>query len=498
MAHKPFTSTASEALRCFSPLSLIVCLTATVAMAAPPPWVGAVSAGGSGYTLARSIKVAPNSDYYVTGQFSSSAKFSGTTVVSRGGSDIFLAKYTASGQLLWIVTAGGPGDDVGWGLDLDGDGNVYLTGWFTSSGTFESTDKATKTVSGVGDTIFIARYSPSGNLAWVQTGTVTDSSVFNFGYGIAVDSAAHTVYITALSQGNTTFSSENGTTDTVPGIGFWHMVVAKYDADGNFQWAETDEGSPNSVPYGIAVDGKGNAYVTGWLEDETTFSSADGNDITVTGFSPAQSTPDYPDDAFLAKYDQNGNVVWVNHIGGYKAIANAVAVSPGGEVTLVGYIGNIDSPGEAATIVTSQPPRKNYILNDRYITDPYNPDVLIVTYTAAGVLERALRIGNSCDEDANGVAYDSKGDLYVAGVARQSPTMRANLFLRKYHGGNLEWQQTAGSSALWLSEGTPPAVSVGTSGTIYVAGGFQHWARFGTSTLTGHGSSDIFVVQLAQ
>lgn len=476
-------------------LSLALLFT-SAGIASTPPWAGAVSAGGYGYTLARAIKVAPNNDHYVTGEFSSSANFSGTTVNSRGGADIFLAKYTASGNLAWIVTAGGPGDDVGWGLDLDSDGNVYLTGWFTNRGTFDSADKATKTVSGVGNTIFLARYSSWGNLAWVQTGTVTDSSVFNFGYGVAVNSAADTVYITALSQGNTTFSSENGTMDTVLGVGTWHMVVAKYDTGGNFKWAQTNEGSPNSVPYGIAADGNGNAYVTGWLEDQTTFTSADGKDISVTGFSPAQTTADYPDDAFLVKYDANGNALWINHIGGYKAIGNAVAVSPSGEVTLVGYIGNLNDTGEATTIVTSQPPRKNYFLEDAYLTDPYNPDVLIVTYTSAGVLERAVRIGHGGDEDANGVAYDNIGNLYVVGIARQSPIIRANLFIRKYHDGNLEWQQKAESSALWISEGTPPAVSVGETGTIYVAGGFQHWARFGPSTLAGHGSADMFVAEL--
>jgi len=511
MTHRRFTfrpgadiSGTIGALKCLG-LVLLAFISPTVAMAWAPPWVGAISAGGNGYTLARAIKVAPDNNYYVTGQFSSSADFSGTALSSRGGADIFLAKYTASAKLLWIVTAGGPGDDVGWGLDLDLDGNVYLTGWFTNTATFDSADKATKTVSGVGNTIFLARYSPSGNLAWVQTGTVTDSSVDNFGYGIAVDPSADTVYITALSQGDTTFSSENGSMDTVSGGWAWHMVVAKYDTDGNFKWAQTNGASPNSVPYGIAVDVWGNAYITGWLEDETTFSSADGNDITVTGFSPAQSTGDYPDDAFLAKYDQDGDALWVNHIGGYKAIGNAVAVSPSGEVSLVGYIGNIDYSGEAATIVSSQPPRKNYILNDYFLTYPYNPDVLIVTYTAAGVLERALRIGHEGSEDAKAVTYDDNGDLYVAGISRlyvvgvpgQTPTDRPNLFVRKYHGGNLEWEQKAGSSALWISEGTAPAVSVGNSGQIYVAGGFQHWARFGTSTLSGNGSSNMFVAELA-
>jgi hypothetical protein len=480
---------------------LLTWLWPTLAMASTPAWTGAISAGGIGYTTARAIKAAPAGGYYVTGQFDSTAYFSGTALVSRGAADIFLAKYDAAGKLVWIVSAGGPSDDVGSGLDLDGDGNVYVTGWFSDTGTFHSTDHTSKTVNGTGFTIYVARYSPDGNLAWVQTGTIPYRGYYNFGYGLAVDPAANTVYIAALSQTDTTFSSENGTSSTVPGVWTWHMVVAQYGTDGNFRWAQTNEALPNSVPAGIAVNSTGDAYVTGWLEGQTTFSSANGKDITITGFSPAQTNTDYPDDAFLAKYDKNGNVKWVNHIGGYKGIGNAVAVSPSGDVAVVGFIGNIDfgSPGEARTIVTSQPPRGNYILNDYFLTNPYNPDVLLVTYTADGVLNFAYRIGHDGDEDAKGVTYDGNGDLYVVGVARQSPTIRANLFVRKYHGANLEWQQKAGSSALWdYVQTSSVAVSVDDhSGQIYVAGGYQHWARFGPSTLFGGGSANMFVALLA-
>ena len=163
-------SSTNRALNRLAMALLLTCVWPMLAVASTPPWVGAMSAGGLGSTLARAIKAAPDGGYYVTGQFDSTAYFSGTALVSRGGSDIFLARYASSGKLLWIVPAGGPGDDVGSGLDLDRDGNVYLTGWFSDTGKFDSTNKTSRTVSGTGYTIFLARYSPDGNLAWVQTG----------------------------------------------------------------------------------------------------------------------------------------------------------------------------------------------------------------------------------------------------------------------------------------------------------------------------------------
>ena len=167
-------------------------------------------------------------------------------------------------------------------------------------------------------------------------------------YGEAVNPAAGTVYIAGVTQ-SIPFSSGDGTNHVISGNGAWTMFLAKYDANGNFQWAELNAASPNSVGLAVAVDAQDNAYTVGWLENTTTFFSADGHNITITGFSPGQSDGNYPDDIYLAKYDANGNVKWVNHIGGYKAIPAAVTVGPSGEISLAGFVGNINYgwPGEA-------------------------------------------------------------------------------------------------------------------------------------------------------
>ena len=478
----------------------LFCLITTAVHAEPPSWIRASSFGGSGNDFAWAIKVGPDDHQYVTGQFSSTAQFARTALVSAGGTDIFLAKYGRSGELLWAVRAGGPDDDSGQALAFDRAGNVYLTGWFTNSATFGSTNGATKTVTGMAvATIFLAKYRPSGALVWVQTG---DSPfALNNGYGVAVDAAAGTVYVTGRASGDATFSSANGTASTVPGVGFWHMFLAKYDTSGNFQWGQTNQASPNSFSNSVAVDTKHNAYVTGWLEDTTTFSSNDGNAITVTGFSPAHTSDDFPGDGFLAKYDRDGNVKWVNHVGGYKGMGSAVAVSPTDEVSIVGFIGNINfgSPREAETIATSQPPGADLNLGGGDFTNPYNQDVLIATYDAAGVLQRALRRGGSGDEVATGTAYDRKGNLYVTELVLETNN-QPNLFVRKYSGGKLLWKKEAVNAGIWTPNNTTisPAVSVDHAGRVFVTGGYQGTASFGGIKLHSVGSSDIFVAKLAR
>jgi len=469
--------------------------------------VRATSSQGSGNScvpaqcddLSYAIKVGPDNQQYVAGRFSGTAQFAGTTLVSAGGLDVFLAKYGHSGELLWIVQAGGTGDDNALGMDLDRNGNIYVTGGFTDAATFGSTHGASKTVTGVGSTIFLAKYRPSGSLVWVQTGVMEFSGVNN-GFGVAVDPAGRTVYITAVSEGDVTFSSENGAANSVPGVGLWHMVLAKYDTSGNFQWGQTNEASPNSIPYGVGVDAKDNAYVTGWLEDTTTFTSNDGNNITVTGFSPAQTTGDFPDDAFLVKYDRNGNAKWVNHIGGYVARTGAVAISSNGEVSIAGLVGNIDfgSSGEAETIATSEPPGTSINLGGGDFTNPYHTDAFVATYDTAGVLRRALRKGNSDQEAATGITYDRKGNLYVTGVF-QGTDHPQNLFVLKFSGKKLLWTKVAENAGVFIFDNTviSPAVSVGPDGRVFVTGTYQSTATFGRITLHGTGAADMFVAELA-
>jgi hypothetical protein len=488
-------------------VAVLTCLTTIAVSAEAPHWIRAITSTGSGNgcdqnqcdDVAYAVKVGADNEVYVTGRFSGTIQFAGTTLVSTGGLDFFLAKYSRSGKLLWIVQAGGTYDDYGLDLALDGAGNIYAVGGFTGTVTFGSTDAEPKSVTGNGSTIFLAKYSPSGALVWVQTGMQSVGGVNN-AFAVAVNPASGTVYLTSVSQGDITFSSADGASNTVFGVWTWHMVLAKYDTTGNFHWGQTNSADPNSIPYGVAVDTKDNAYVVGWLENITTFSSQDGNSITVYGFSPGQSTFDYPDDAFLVKYDSQGNAKWANHIGGYKCVASGLAVSPRGEVSIVGFVGNINSgpSSEAVTIATSQPPGAEISLGGGDITDPFNKDVFVATYNDDGVLLRALRKGTSRDEVATSAAYDRKGHLYVTGVF-QGNTAPQNVFVMKFAGRKLLWTKVATNAGVWVGNNTviSPAISVGKKGRIFVTGAYQGTASFGRITLHGTGAADIFLAELA-
>lgn len=94
-----------------------------------PKWTRAVNLGGDGPDISSAVQIDTRGDQYVTGGFCSTARFGNKTFASAGGSDIFLAKFGPSGELLWLLQAGGPGDDVGERYRL-GSRAEYLSGWF--------------------------------------------------------------------------------------------------------------------------------------------------------------------------------------------------------------------------------------------------------------------------------------------------------------------------------------------------------------------------------
>jgi hypothetical protein len=295
------------------------------------------------------------------------------------------------------------------------------------------------------------------------------------------------------------------------------MVLAKYDTAGNFQWGVTNAASPNTVGHKVAVDADNNAYVTGWMEGQTVFYSNDGNDQTVNGFSgPVQTYPDYPGDAYVVKYDENGNLQWVNHVGGYKAIGTDIATSRNGRVSITGIVGNIgDSASQSATIVTSQPGGNSINLGGGQITQPFNRDVFFATYDEDGVLLEAQRFGGPQDDGGSGIAYDRHGNLILAGIfqgtiAIEGSTLTGrdpyNLFVAKFSRTEMSCVAGVADHGLdWVAEAdgpfsgdfeNNPRIGLTKQGGVMVAGSYPATAQFGSIALSSTGAPDGFVAFL--
>ena len=77
-----------------------------------------------------------NGNTYVTGWFTGNMTMGSTSLTVQGNNDIYLAKLDSTGAPIWAVSAGGTGDDRAYGLAIDANGDLYLTGLYSGTATF--------------------------------------------------------------------------------------------------------------------------------------------------------------------------------------------------------------------------------------------------------------------------------------------------------------------------------------------------------------------------
>src|SRR5207247_10065848 len=92
---------------------------------------------------------------YVTGRFTGTATFGTTNLTSSGVHEMFLAKYDSAGNFLWARKAGGASTDYAFAVTSDGAGNAYLAGVFSGTATFGNITLTSTGTNGLKD-IFIA------------------------------------------------------------------------------------------------------------------------------------------------------------------------------------------------------------------------------------------------------------------------------------------------------------------------------------------------------
>jgi len=222
--------------------------------------------GGSGSDRGYDIAVDGDGNTYVIGSTHSSdfPTTTGAFDTSYGGgsSDIFVTKVDASGTapLVYATFMGGNGEDYSEGIAIDGDGNVYVTG-YTYSSDFPTTTGAVDTVS-TWCCAFVTKVNASGTAPLIYS-TFLDGSSDDYGEGIAVDGSGN-AYVTGY-----TYSSDFPTTTGAFNISqssYGDVFVTKVNASGTAPliYSTFLGGNGTDKGHSIAVDSSGNAYVIGY------------------------------------------------------------------------------------------------------------------------------------------------------------------------------------------------------------------------------------------
>ncbi len=230
--------------------------------------------GAAGNDAGMAVSTDGSGNVIIVGSFEGAVDFGGGALTSAGMRDIFVAKYSATGQHIWSKRFGSTGDDVGYGLAVDSAGDVFLSGKFQGSVSFGGT----ALTSAGGDDIFLVKLAgATGNHSWSKSfgSTSGDASL-----GLAVDTS-RSVVMTGYFTGSVNFG---GGALSSSGL---DVFVAKYAGDGTYTWSRRYGGFDTQIANAVAVAGTGDVSVTGYFST--------GIDL---GAGPMASSGSY--DVFLA------------------------------------------------------------------------------------------------------------------------------------------------------------------------------------------------------
>lgn len=271
--------------------------------------------GGPEEDIAFGVVADDEGNVYVTGFTEGRAQFEGQITPGAAGDDMFLAKYSPEGKLVWVRKLGGLGTDQGRSIAIDKGGYIYVTGWFQGIVFFENT----RLTSLGGTDVFIAKYDRDGKLFWAQSaGGKGDDR----GYGITVDQT-DAIYVTGSVSGAAAFGKQG----RMVSYGGRDMFLAKLDSQGALLWAVHGGSKLDDEGLSIAPSPEGGAIVTGICKARASFGQFERSVLN-------NSTADK--NIFVADYRPDARTRWLHTLGGTGVdAAHGVATTVDGKI----YVG---------------------------------------------------------------------------------------------------------------------------------------------------------------
>jgi hypothetical protein len=352
--------------------------------------------GGSEGEHGESIAVDESGNAYVAGRTASSdfpaASGPGYDTSHNGSVDAFVVKLDPSGTGLDYATfLGGRGNEYQEGLAVDGSGNAYVTGK-TSSSDFPATPGAYDTSLGGLDDAFIVKLSASGtSLAYA---TFLGGSYYEHGGGIVVDRSGN-AYVTGRTY-SFNFPAASGPGYDTSHNGDYDAFVVKLNPAGtSLAYATFLGGSDTDGGDGIAVDGSGNAYVTGGTRS---------SDFPAAGGPGYDTTHNGVSDAFVVKLNASGTALdYATFLGGSDTDGgDGIAVDGSGNAYVTGQTDSSNFPAAGGP---------GYDTTHNGV-----PDAFVVKLNASGTdLDYATFLGGSEIDRGDSIAVDGSGNAYVTG-----------------------------------------------------------------------------------
>jgi len=471
----------------------------TTSLTTPDGFVTQVNSAGTGLTAStylagnasdtpRGIFVVPSgagAGIYVTGDTMSTDFPSPAPPrldAALGGSrDAFVVKLplTLAGAD-WASYLGGTqslGDDWGYDVAIDpSQANTLFVVGYTNTLDFPTTAGLDTTLGGSQD-VFVTKVSTSGTTPSIVWSTYLGGVGMDNAYGCAADSTGRPYVVgytsssdfPLLSAADSTFSSSEA-------------FVTRLTTTGTLSYSTFLGGSSSDYGRAIAVDGTGNAYVTGY-----TYSS---DFPTNSAFDSTLSTSP---DAFVAKLSSSGSLSYSSYVGGdnYDQ-GNGIACDSAGNVVVVGYTQSTDFAGSSGP---------DFTLGGTV-------DAFAVRVDSGGSRIWRRYLGGTNSEYGQAAAANASGSaVYVVGYTYSTdfPTLlpydgtlttSPDAFVTKLDPatGNLVWSTYLGGSSIDYAY----AVEADAAGNAYVTG-YTYSSDFPTKNpfdSTWNGSADVYVTKI--
>ena len=193
-----------------------------------------VTWGGSESDIANKVEKGSDGNIYVIGH-------SDSLDPSPGESDVFLLKYSSSGDFEWERDWGTSYSQRGIGLALDSNDNIYITGY--TFGHPSSSGKA-----------YLLKYDSSGTYQWERIWGV-NGEYGNYFYRIIIDDKDD-LYISGCTK---TYGIHDN----------YDALLLNYDTSGNQNWYKVWIGNGFDVTPGICMDSQSNIYIVGYSDTDS-------------------------------------------------------------------------------------------------------------------------------------------------------------------------------------------------------------------------------------
>ncbi|HEX3150883.1 MAG TPA: hypothetical protein VHR66_22585 [Gemmataceae bacterium] len=453
----------------------------------------------TGLPASANLRVAadPIGNTYVTGTFTGTLDLDPTTtgianVISKGGTDVFVAKYSVTGALVWAKSLGGTANETVADIGYDAAGNVYIGGTFQGAVDFNPNPNVTATITAAdGGSGYVWKLDYYGNLFMART--IDGTSAIS---ALAVDTGGN-ITTTGTFKGTTDFDpSDAGTTNLTTINDNGAAFAWKLWSNGAFAWAKKFETTGTIETPNVAVDGAANTYIAGRF---TGVADLDPSDTAKASFAAGTAwTP------FVVKLAGQGDLVWaktvntVSQVNGATNQITGLGIDSIGNVYAAGvYAGTLDFDPSAATVAMT--------------SNGSGSDGFVMKLGGDGNLRWARSFGGASAETIADLFVDKAGNTYTTGtftgVADFDPSTNvvnlvsgsgdSDAFILKLSTfGNLMYTRSLGGG---ISTTKPTAIWADGAGNMTIAGTFIGWADLDPSnvlTPVNGGAKSGFIVRI--